>query len=225
MTAGRRGDHSPSAGGPSTTSAGPAASPGAAHDIRVRSEFGLSTDPGYVRAVEAADDSTSDLLGVLISPAERADIAQRDRLQQLGLQVIPRIEEQPGYAGAWYDQLDGGALHIASTGPDFSPAVRAVIPPGFLVRYDRVRWSLAELTVVADRIGDEMSGRTPIGKLLGRVAAHEPTNTVDVGIRVDAPSDTEGVLRRAYPQPFVHVTHSTGEFYAVADVASPPLSG
>lgn len=191
-----------------TPSADPGGSAAEPRGLGVRAEFGLSTDLAHVRAVNAAADSTSDLLGVPLSPAERADIAQRDHLARLGSRVIGQIEERPGYGGAWYDQLDGGALHIASTGPDFSPAVRAVIPLGFPVRYDRVQWSLTELTALAKRIGGEMTGRTTLGNLLVSVGAHEPTNTVDVGIDTEAPSDTEAALRRAYPQPSLHVTRS-----------------
>lgn len=200
-----------------TSTADPGEPPAEPRGLSVRAQFGLSTDPAHVRAVNAAADSTSDLLGVPLSPPERADIAQRDHLSDLGSRVIGQIEGQPGYGGAWYDQLDGGALHIASTGPDFAPAVREVIPPGLPVRYDRVQWPLTELTALAKRIGGEMTGRTPLGNLLVSVGAYEPTNTVDVGIDTDAPSDTEAALRRAYPQPFLHVTRSEGYRAMAAD--------
>lgn len=199
---------------PYSTAVGPAATADAGGPVAeprglgVRALFGLSTDLADVRAVDAAADSTSDLLGVPLSPAERADIARRDHLARLGSRVIGQIEGRPGYGGAWYDQLDGGALHIASTGPDFSPAVRAVIPPGWPVRYDHVQWSLAELTALAERIGGEMRGRTPLGNLLVSVGDNQMTNTVDVGVDTRAPSDAEAALQRAYPQPFLHVIRS-----------------
>lgn len=185
--------------------------------LGVRARFGLSTDLAHVRAVDAAGDSTSDLLGVPVSPAEHADIERRDHLARLSSRVIGKIEGRPGYGGAWFDQLDGGALHIASTGPDFSPAVRAVIPPGWPIRYDYVQWSLAELTALANRISGEVTGHTPLGNLLSSVGAHQPTNTVEVGILIDAPADTEAALRRAYPQPFVHTTRSEGWFAMAPD--------
>ncbi|RBY78568.1 hypothetical protein DQ239_08440 [Blastococcus sp. TF02-09] len=103
------------------------------HEIQLRSMFGLRADLSYVRAVDADPESTTDQLGIPLTPDEAADIDARSALGPTVRALVAAAEDLDGYGGIWIDQAAGGVIHLAVAGTwpeETTRLLRSLVPAG-----------------------------------------------------------------------------------------------
>jgi hypothetical protein len=146
-----------------------------------RREFGLRSDPDFIRWV-ADSFPISRTWGVALTPDEEADLDARASVAgDLG-RLTALLEETPGYAGLYLDQERGGMVVISFVAGADIPigSVKAALAGA---RYEilSVTYSMAELKETQDAIGDLMvSGDGPAAIVF--VNADPITNRVVVGL-------------------------------------------
>lgn len=83
----------------------PSPTDGESYEMGLRAQFGLRSDLPYVRTVDADPSSTTDRLGIPLTPDEAADIGARsDTARALGTAA----QDLDGFGGIWIDQAAGG---------------------------------------------------------------------------------------------------------------------
>jgi hypothetical protein len=202
------------------------------HEVELRTESGLRHDEEWIRSVDAASTSTSDALGIPLTPSESADIQGRDRLNA----VLGKIEGAAGksalFGGVSIDQASGGAVRIAMTAnPKESAAASALlstlrnfIPQGVDLEVTVQDASLSEL----DGIYTTMSNDWAAGKLdnfaITSIGEFGPVVTVTTSGK--SPSEVQSALQSQYGASFITATYGAGpDFQVSRNQASGPLYG
>jgi hypothetical protein len=165
------------------TSSGPSAAE--AYAQKVRAEFGLRSDLGYIRSIEHEPGTSSQDLGTPLTPAESANINGRRTLSTSAGIVDAAGERQPGYAGEWIDQKAGGILRVAMAGSTAQTAyagLRGLLPTGARVSYVKATYSLQELTQVHDQLTSEITGRSALGRHITESSVTPQYNAVTVAL-------------------------------------------
>jgi hypothetical protein len=86
-----------------------------ARALDFRAQFGLETDPGFIRSVFANPDASL-ALGTPLLPDEVAEIDRRDRIAK-GLEPLTAmLLAAPDYAGLYLDQQASGQVVIRTVG-------------------------------------------------------------------------------------------------------------
>lgn len=161
-----------------------------AYAQRIRAEFGLRSDLGYIRIIEREPGTSNRDLGTSLTPAESADIAGRRILSTWAGIVDATGERQPGYAGEWIDQRAGGVLRVAvagSTADATYARLRGLLPAGARVSFVRATYSLQELTQAYDQLSSEMTSRTSLGRDIIDASITPQYNAVTVALNTAAP--------------------------------------
>jgi hypothetical protein len=151
---------------------------------RIRTQLGLRHDLAYIKELEEQPDLNVSELGTPITDDELTDLQQR---RALGF-YVPAVERllrgDPNYAGVSFDQIPGGGVKIALTGPPTSrqaDAVAGLLPAGSRVTYVRVRYTRAELQSVADYIeANSTFDARREGLLISGVSVSGRKNVVEV---------------------------------------------
>ncbi len=174
-------------------------------DTNIRQQFGLSTNPRLVHSLSAEADTTTDLLGIPLTPAERADIMHRDALTPVLSELEPYLDHQPEFSGMWVDQQLGGALFIAATTSRLSRVVPPKIPAGYTVKYVSARYPLSQLQRVETSVTADVVHRRYGGQYITRSKVSVKSNSVELTLRSDTPPAARKQITDRYPAPFVHL--------------------
>jgi hypothetical protein len=180
-------------------SSGPSAAE--AYAQKVRAEFGLRSDLGYIRSIEHEPGTSSRDLGTPLTPAESANIKGRRVLSKWVGIVEAAGERQPGYAGVWIDQRAGGILRVAMAGSTAQTAysrLRGLLPAGARLSYVKATYSLREITQVYDQLTREITGRSSLGRHVVESALTPQYNAITVALDPTTPSAQVAQLSARY---------------------------
>jgi hypothetical protein len=183
----------------STTSSKPSAAE--AYAQKIRSEFGLRSDLGYIRSIEHKPGMSSRDLGTPLTPAESANIQGRRILSTWVGIVEAAGARQPGYAGVWIDQRAGGVLRVAMAGSAGQTAyarLRGLLPTGARASYVKATYSLREITRVYDQLTREITGRSSLGRHIVESALTPQYNSITVALNPTTPSSMVAQLSARY---------------------------
>jgi hypothetical protein len=190
---------------PSTVSATPTAVASAlsaaelAHARRFRQDYGLRSDDGWIRAV-AADPAAAPgkvKYGVALTPGEVSDLDRRtlatERLKRFVVDY--GLAHPESYAGAWIDHQRGGVLvgQFSSRVDEHRAALLSRINPNAAFEVRAVRWSLAELSAMADQLRGQDAWFRQIPAVLVSYGVDEPANKVFVRISSVSPNATRAI--------------------------------
>lgn len=126
---------------------------------RFRDDFGLRSDLSWIREVAADPGADRTSYGTPLTLAEVRELARRSiTVDGLKDAILPYALAQPDYAGAWIDHDRGGVLVVQFSGSllQHQADILRLTRPGAPYEVRQVRWSLAQLEALKDRVsGDE----------------------------------------------------------------------
>ncbi|SDF50288.1 hypothetical protein SAMN05660662_2390 [Blastococcus aurantiacus] len=159
------------------------------HEIQLRSQFGLRSDLPYVRTVDADPRSTTDRLGIPLTPEESADIeARSSTVRVLGAAA----QDLDGYGGIWIDQAAGGVIHLGVAGSwseETIQRLRSLVPAGQQLVLEEVAVSLAELESLLERLNDAVLSDPSLRVHLAGLYLEEQNNAVRLTMLTDTPQE------------------------------------
>jgi hypothetical protein len=196
-------------------------------ELDFRRDFGLNADETYVRQLMANPQAYSHWPVALT----RDEIAEMDRRFAMEEQMTPLedlAERLPNFAGHWIDQPRGGIITVAFTSgaDDHRQALLSLVPPGAQLELINVRFSLAELNAVYERIAKASDELRSQGIQIAHLGVDVSENRVKVGV-VALDAGAESTLRARYGDAIVTVyanptpTACTGKETCIG----PPLRG
>ncbi|MFO7533539.1 MAG: hypothetical protein R6W93_13850 [Candidatus Limnocylindrales bacterium] len=167
------------------------ASPATAGDVEVQSardfreSFGLRDDIEYVASSLSDSQRFSNTdWGVPLTTAEADDLASRLQVQKSLGPAIDHASKQPGYGGAYIDQLDGGLPVFLFTKDvaTHSAEIGTFLEVG--TRYDvrKVDHSLAALTTLKEEVSAERDDLMKADVEVVSVSVDVKSNRVVVGV-------------------------------------------
>jgi hypothetical protein len=175
---------------PSSTASSPTApTDGESHEIQLRSQFGLRSDLPYVRTVDADPESTTDELGIPLTPDEAADIAARTGTVSA---LHAAAQDLDGFGGIWIDQAAGGVIHLAVAGSwpeETVQGLRSLVPAGQQLVLEEVAVSLAELESLVKRLNDVVLSNPSLRVHLAGLYLEEQNNAVRLTMLTDTPQE------------------------------------
>jgi hypothetical protein len=161
---------------------------------RFRQLLGFDSSAAAVDAAAADPNSTREF-GYFLSRAEAAELASRmDVARQLD-ELKAYLKELPEYGGLYIDHESGGAITVNLAGDTDVDAIRDLLPAGAELNLRSVRFSLAELEAVSERVKEAVA----FGDLsphVDGVGADIPGNFVEVSLRPDAAVSADALIER-----------------------------
>jgi hypothetical protein len=193
---------------------------------RFRAEFGFAADPAVIQAAESDQNANRDW-GVALLPAEAAEMARRDAIEDRLGPLNRYLAARPGFGGAYIDQRAGHIIDIAFTA-DAAPSLAELdpfLPAGSRYRTRVVQHTQAELRAVQDR----MTADAAWFQTHATTMIEDPILVRDNVVELDLLHPTPAVIAAAqerYGQDLVRVV-SVGPSELTAclsrDSCSPPL--
>ncbi len=167
-----------------------------AHALRLRAEFGLSTDTATVEALESDPTASRGDLGIALSPVEAANIESRPNGTDLEALKSFGADHPRLWGGMYIDQSDGGIIDLAITAPSgvASAEVLAYVPVGIQYRVRTVTYSEASLNAVVVAVSAAMENLGKVGVDVYDVFTDIPNNRVVVDVAANPQLATD-VLR------------------------------
>lgn len=168
----------------------PPATDAESHEIRLRAQFGLQSDLPYVRTVDADPSSTTDRLGIPLTPGEAADIEARSATVRV---LHAAARDLDGFGGIWIDQPAGGVVHLAMAGSwseETTQRLRSLVPAGQRLVLDEVAVSLAELESLLERLDGAVLSDPSVREHLAGLYLEEQNNAVRLTMLTDTPQET-----------------------------------
>lgn len=156
-----------------------------AEALRFRTEFGLSTDPGYLQAI-AASPNASRLYATPLSSDEQAEMDRRRDIES-GLEpLILYLQQVPEFGGAYIDQTAGHLIVVgfAENANAHAESVRGLLPPDARVEVRDVRYSERDLRALQATIANDDPWFAELGTVALEVPFNPRTNRVDIGLSV-----------------------------------------
>ncbi|MGY2128427.1 hypothetical protein [Blastococcus sp. SYSU DS0617] len=172
-----------------TSPAGPPPTDQESYEIALRAQFGLRSDLSYVRKVDADPGSTTDRLGIPLTPDEAAAIDARSAT--VGA-LHAAAQDLDGFGGIWIDQAAGGVIHLAVAGTWSEETVqrlRSLVPAGQQLVLEEVAVSLAELESLLGRLNDVSLSDPSIREHLAGLYLEEQNNAVRLTMLTDTPQE------------------------------------
>jgi len=196
-------------------------------DLRIRAEFGLSLHQSSIQAASNGYGTSTDLLGIPLTPAERADIAHRDLLIPMIDRLNQRLINNNVFAGLWIDQHKGGVLHFAQTSGDLSPVVESYITPDHPVVYETFANSLSQLNSTEAAVTAAVLSHHGEARYINSSSVSVPDNAVVLVLKNDAPAGTDQALNRTYGAKRISIRRGVSEARPASnrDIRTGPLYG
>lgn len=121
--------------------------------IQLRTKYGLRADEAWIRLM-AKDPSAGTLLGVPLSKAEEAVVAQRIAPAEVVARTVRDYAiSQPDYAGVTSDWGgDGVVAYFAGDAEQHREALIKLLPPGARFELVRVQYTRAELLTLSRQV-------------------------------------------------------------------------
>lgn len=181
--------------------------------VKIRSEMGLNSEVGHILSVATRSDSTGDVMGTPLTPAESADIEGRQVLNKWADTVESVVTGEPSYAGMWIDQKAGGVLHIAIAGPHGESTytnLRKLLPVGDRVVFDHANYTLTALRAAHAAVTADLVARKPLFKYVRESAVSIRANRVSLTIDGKMPAAEQNELSKSYGPTVALRTSSQG---------------
>lgn len=142
-----------------------------AHEIQVRSFWGLQHDLGHVQAVDSSV-SASRRYGVPMAPQEVARLQSRLPVQTAATTLLHHLTsaQRTDFGTAWYDQAAGGVFHVSFTRNTASYA------PGLLASFPYRGMLAVETVAVSQR-----QMQAAVAAITGYIEAHPGLKVTSVG--------------------------------------------
>lgn len=144
-----------------------------------------------MRTVDADPSSTTDGLGIPLTPDEAADIAARFDLSPTVRALAAAAQDLDGFGGIWIDQAAGGVIHLGVAGTWSEETVhglRSLVPAGQQLVLTEVAVSLAELESLHERLVEVVSDPSLRDHLVELVLV-TPQNAVSLTMLTDTPQE------------------------------------
>ena len=169
-----------------------------ADEIRFRHDFGLRADEAYVREL-MADPSAYGRWDYALTEAEAAEMDRRYAMEGQMDPLERAAEGLPAFAGHWIDQRAGGIITVAFTqnAASHRALLEALVPTGAQLRLVEVRYALADLEAVEDRITKDRDRLLADGVEVSFWGTDISENRVAVGV-IDLTARKEQVLQTRY---------------------------
>lgn len=157
--------------------------------VAYRRQLGFRATPAYVSDVIADSRSLSDL-GLSLTPDEHTALTTRLAFQARVLNdVLPRLEAEPGFSGAYFDSQSDGRLivHVARPVTTTMEALRNTVPNLSLpIEFVEVDVTFADLHAGVDRLSKGWSAI--FGDDLRFLSIASDKRTLSLEVRVDQQS-------------------------------------
>ncbi len=155
-----------------------------AKELRLRSEFGLSTSPLAIREAHARADSRANFLKIPLTLSESLDIAKRGEVAYDLGKLTDRIAKVPTYGGISIDQRVGGVVHeyYVGTSQSFDADISKVVRSRARIVRAPVTRSYSELQAQFDGLDPNDSRLTSAGIKVVSVDLNVDINGLRVGI-------------------------------------------
>jgi hypothetical protein len=154
-----------------------------AYQIKLRTEMGLVNTVPQIQAIRSAFPSTATLLGIPLTPDERAQLAARQALTTAAAPVLAAARGLASYGGAWFEQSGTGTIHllfkIGTRPQDIAPATQ-LLKPDLAIKIAYVPKSEAELEELQNRIHNDHAKWKSKGVAVSSIEIDDSGNQVRV---------------------------------------------
>ena len=152
-----------------------------------RLEFGLSTDPGYIAAVDKDPSASASPFGVPLLPVELAEIASRPNDADVAPITAFGLANPDLFGGVYIDQSAGGVVDVALTGdPEaYAASLAALLSTTISLRVRSVVWSERQLNSAVSAVTEAIPSLAAQGIHVAKVAPDIQANTTDVFVSGD----------------------------------------
>jgi hypothetical protein len=173
-----------------------------AEAMKLRQDFGLRADEGWIVVVERDPRSSDEPFGVRLTPDEIAVLEARARNAEAVLPVVVAYgyEHVDDFGGAYIDQRGGGfVVALFKGGTEIrADALSGLLHPDAKWAIRQVQYSEAALNALHDRVASDAAWLKSAGILLLSVATDVPTNRVEI-VYDSQDAGAVDVIRERYP--------------------------